>query len=149
LPILLLALAFVVFVLVLGRTVYGREVFAVGGNRKAAVFSGIRADAVGISVYVISGFLAALGGLVLASRMGSAQPSFGSGFALNSIAAVILGGVSLKGGKGSLVGAFWGVLIMQVLAIGLIAIGLEPYYQDIASGFILLAAVFFDINRKG
>ena len=109
---------------------------------------GININIYGTSVYVISGLMSAIGGFIYASRVGAAQPTIGGNFALISIAAVILGGISLSGGKGSILGSFVGILIIQSLNMGLLGLGLESHYQDIATGLVLLMAVFIDVFRN-
>ncbi len=147
-PIIIMFVLFVIFFIILKYTYYGRYIYAIGGNKTAARFSGINVNLLITSVYVISGTLSALGGYIFASRVGAAQPTIGGNFALNSIAAVILGGISLSGGKGSIFGAFTGVLILQSINIGLLGLGLESSYQYIASGLVMLIAIFFDVFRK-
>jgi len=147
-PIIVLVMLFVVCFIVLKYTRYGRYIYIVGGNRVAARFSGINVDFIGTSVYVVSGFMSALGGFIYASRVGAAQPTVGGDFALISIAAVILGGISLSGGRGSILGSFIGILIIQSLNTGLLGLGLASHYQDIATGLVLIMAVFIDVFRK-
>jgi len=147
-PIIVLVMLFVVCFIVLKYTRYGRYIYIVGGNRVAARFSGINVDFIGTSVYVVSGFMSALGGFIYASRVGAAQPTVGGDFALISIAAVILGGISLSGGRGSILGSFIGILIIQSLNTGLLGLGLASHYQDIATGVVLIMAVFIDVFRK-
>lgn len=147
-PIIILVVLFFIFFVVLKYTNYGRFIYAIGGNKIAARFSGINVTLLTTSVYILSGALSALGGYIFASRVGAAQPTIGGNFALNSIAAVILGGISLSGGKGSMSGAFTGILILQSINIGLLGLGLESSYQYIASGLVMLIAIFFDVYKK-
>ena len=147
-PIIIIVFLFVLFFLILKYTNYGKYIYAIGGNKIAAKFSGININLITVSVYVLSGLLSAVGGYIFASRVGAAQPTIGGNFALSSIAAVILGGISLSGGKGSIFGAFIGVLILQCINIGLLGMGLETSYQYIASGLVMLIAIFFDVFRK-
>lgn len=148
LPIIIIVIMFIIFFILLKFTYFGKYIYAVGGNKVAAKFSGINTNLIEASAYIIAGFTAALGGFIFASRVGAAQPTIGGNFALISIAAVILGGVSLSGGKGSILGAFIGLLILQSLNMGLMGMGLATYFQDIASGTVLLMAVFFDVFKK-
>ncbi len=147
-PIIITIVLFFFFFFILKYTSYGKYIYAIGGNKIAAKFSGINVNLITSSVYVLSGLLSAIGGYMFASRVGAAQPTIGGNFALNTIAAVILGGISLSGGKGSIFGAFTGVLILQSINIGLLGMGLETSYQYIASGVVMLVAIFFDVFRK-
>lgn len=148
LPIIILVALFVISLIILKYSRFGKYIYIIGGNKVAARFSGINTDLYGISVYVISGAVSALGGFIYASRVGAAQPTIGGNFALMSIAAVILGGISLAGGRGSVMGSFVGILIIQGLNNGLLGMGLETHYQDIATGLVLIIAVFIDVFRK-
>jgi len=141
LPIIILICFFIIFSMVLKYTCYGKYVYAIGGNKIAAKFSGINVNLITTSVYMISGFVCGVGGYILASRIGSAQPNIAGFFPLDSIAAVALGGVSLAGGRGSLWGTFMGLLILGTVNVGLLGLGFETYIQYIAAGFILIIAV--------
>ncbi len=147
-PIVILVILFIVCFIILKYTRYGKYIYIMGGNKVAARFSGININIYGTSVYVISGLMSAIGGFIYASRVGAAQPTIGGNFALISIAAVILGGISLSGGRGSILGSFIGILIIQSLNMGLLGLGLESHYQDIATGLVLLIAVFIDVFRN-
>jgi len=148
LPIVILLLVFAIFIIILKYTNYGKYVYATGGNFIGAKFSGIRVNLIIISVYALCALLAGFGGILSAARVGAAQPNMGTTFTIFSITAAIIGGISLKGGRGSLAGTLVGILIIQVLVIGLLGIGLAPYYQYIAIGLVLIAAVFLDIFGK-
>lgn len=137
---ILLGLSIALF-LVLRYTVYGRSLYAVGGNREAARLGGIRVDTVTVSVYVISAAFAALAGAVLASQLFTGSGTAGTNSALQSIAAVILGGASLTGGVGGVPGTLIGVLILGTLANGMAILGVPSFYQTIATGLVLLLAV--------
>jgi ribose transport system permease protein len=147
-PIIILISMFIIFYIVLKYSLYGKYIYAIGGNKIAARFSGINVILIESSAYVMSGLMSALGGYIFASRVGAAQPSIGGNFALTSIAAVILGGVALSGGKGTIIGSFIGILIIQSLNIGLLGLGLETHYQQIATGLVLILAVFIDAFRR-
>ncbi|MGM0420494.1 MAG: ABC transporter permease [Bacillota bacterium] len=129
---------------ILTRTTFGRYVYAVGGNRQAARLAGINTDRIKIMVYVISGFLAALSGIILTSRLNSAQPTAGVGYELDVIAMVVLGGTSLVGGKGSVTGTLVGALIIGVLNNSLNLLGVASFYQEVAKGVVILIAVLLD-----
>jgi ribose transport system permease protein len=148
LPIIILVLIYTVFHIVLKYTKFGRYIYSVGGNIEAARLSGINVDRVKILAYVISGTLSAFGGIMLASRLGSAQTLAGSQYPLNSIAACVLGGVSIGGGVGAIFGALIGVAIVAILKSGLIMIDMPSYWQWIAIGVVLITAVYFDVRRK-
>lgn len=143
-PMILLIVFLVVLLLLLQNTVFGRGVYAVGGNEEAARLSSIPVDKVKILVYVVSGFMSALAGVILTSRLSSAQPTAGIGFELDAIAAVVIGGTSLSGGKGKIFGTFLGVLIIGVLNNGLNIIGVSAFYQQFIKGLVILLAVILD-----
>ena len=123
---------------------FGRYVYAVGGNEQAARFSGLNVNKIKIMVYTISGALAAVGALIATSRLDSAQPNAGAGYELNSIAAVVIGGTSLSGGRGSVLGTVQGALIIGVLNNGLILLNVSPFWQQVIKGFVILLAVVID-----
>ena len=140
-PVVLTILTFAIGHLVLTRTTLGHQIFAVGGNREAARLAGIRVSAVTFWVYVIAGFCAGLAALVLVGRLGSATPGGGTGIELQVIAAIVIGGTSLFGGKGSMIGTLVGVLLIGVINNGLNLIGMDTYIQSIVKGLIILVAV--------
>lgn len=129
---------------VLARTVFGRYIYAVGSNPESARLAGVPVRLVTISVYAISGLLAGLGGVLLASRLGAGIPTAGTGFELNAIAACVIGGASLFGAKGSALGAATGALIMGVLNNGGNLLAINAFYLQIAIGVLILVAVGFD-----
>jgi ribose transport system permease protein len=143
-PVVITLVWFIVCAILLYRTRFGRHVYAIGGNREAARFSGIKIPQVITLVYVISGFSAALSGIILASRMSSGQPIAGQGFELDAIAAIVLGGTSLAGGKGKLSGTIIGALVIGVLNNGLNLIQVSFYYQLIIKGLVIVSAVYLD-----
>ena len=147
-PVLLAFLLFGLFYYVLHHTILGRYIYAIGGNIQAARLSGLAVDRTRVLVYVIGGVLAALSAFILASRLNSGQPNAGLGFELQVIAAVILGGVSLTGGIGTLGGAFIGILILTVLSNGLVLLNVSSFYHDIARGAVIILAVYLDTRRK-
>ncbi len=148
LPIILLIIIYAIFYVVLRFTVFGRYIYSIGGNAEAARLSGINVDRIRILTYTLSGLLSGFGGIVLASRLGSAQVDAGSQYPINSIAACVLGGISIAGGEGVIWGSLIGVAIVGVLQSGLIMLGMPSYYQWIATGIVLLAAVYLDQLRK-
>jgi ribose/xylose/arabinose/galactoside ABC-type transport system permease subunit len=147
-PTVVMIVVYVVAWFVLAHTPFGRHVYAVGGNAEAARLAGIRTDRVTVLVYVICGGLAALSGVLLASRMSSGQPNAGLMFELEVIAAVVVGGTSLFGGRGGIVGTFFGAMLIGVLRNGLNLVGVESYVQQVVLGFVILLAVMLDQFRK-
>jgi ribose transport system permease protein len=136
-----------VLAIVLRRTTLGRAIYSVGGNPEAARLAGIPIPAVTVVVYGISGLCGALGGVIEAGRFMAATPTTGSTIALTSVAAVLLGGTSLKGGTGSLAGTVAGVLVIGVLANGVNLLGINSYWQGVVTGLVLVAAVALDRFR--
>jgi ribose transport system permease protein len=133
-----------IFVVLTGRTSFGRYIYAVGGNERAAVLSGLPVDRVKVAVYTLSGLLAGAAGLIVTARLDSAQPNAGLGYELDSIAAVVIGGTSLSGGRGSVFGTVLGCLIIGVLNNGLFLLDVSPFWQQVVKGFVILAAVAID-----
>jgi ribose/xylose/arabinose/galactoside ABC-type transport system permease subunit len=134
--------------IILTRTRFGRYVYAVGGNIEAARLAGIRTGRVLVNVYVLSGTLAALSGILLASRMNSGQPNAGVSYELDVIAAVVVGGTSLTGGAGSIVGTFIGAMLIAVLRNGLNLLNVNSYIQQVVVGVVILLAVMLDQLRR-
>ncbi|PTQ52790.1 MAG: Ribose ABC transport system, permease protein RbsC [Hydrogenibacillus schlegelii] len=149
LPVLWLGLGFAGSYLLLNSTVFGRHVYAVGGNEEAALHSGVATDRIKIWVYTISGLTAAAGGIILTSRLNSAQPTAGMGYELDAIAAVVLGGTSLSGGRGTLGGTLVGALIIGVLNNGLNLLNVSSFYQQVVKGAVILLAVLLDRSKAG
>ena len=147
-PVIILAITFFVFWFILKYTTFGRYVYAVGGNERSAKTSGISTRWVIFAVYVISGLLSALAGLILAARTTSALPQAGIAYELDAIAAVVIGGTSLSGGVGTLTGTLVGALIIGVINNGLDLMGVSSYYQQVIKGTIIVAAVLLDVSRK-
>lgn len=146
-PVILLILIFIGFFFLLNKTTFGRAVYATGSNWKCAKLAGVNIHRTKIVAYAISGFMSALSGLILLSRLGSAQPNLGDGYELDAIAAVALGGTSMSGGRGKIYGTFVGVLIIAVLNNGLNILGVSSYYQDVIKGLVILVAVLSDRKR--
>lgn len=147
-PIVTMLLTFGVLYFILKKTTFGRRVYAVGGNEEASKLSGIRVDRIKIYVYALTGFLAALASLILTSRLNSAQPTAGNMFELDAIAAVVLGGTSLTGGRGWIVGTVIGALIIGVLNNGLNLIGVSSFFQQVVKGAVILIAVLLDRKKE-
>ncbi|SDC18191.1 MULTISPECIES: ABC transporter permease [unclassified Candidatus Frackibacter] len=143
-PVVIMVIILVVCYIVLKKIPFGRYVYAIGGNEKASKLSGINTDTVKTSVYMISGFLAAVSGVILAARLNSAQPTAGTSYELDAIAAVVLGGTSLSGGQGGIIGTIIGALIIGVLNNGLNLLNVSSFYQLVAKGAVILIAVFLD-----
>ena len=146
-PVWILLVTFLIFFFLLKKTVLGRKIYAVGSNQKAAAIAGVNINKIKLFVYSVSGFMSALAGIILLSRLGSAQPVLGIGYELDAIAAVALGGTSLSGGRGKFYGTLIGVLIIAVLNNGLNILGVSSYYQDVAKGIVILIAVLSDKER--
>ena len=148
-PVWISAIVVAVFAVITTRTRFGRYVYAIGGNEKAARLSGLNIDKIKNSVYVIAGALSAVGGLLVTARLDSAQPNAGMGYELDSIAAVVIGGTSLSGGTGSVIGTVQGALIIGVLNNGLVLLNVSPFWQQVIKGFVILLAVSIDkLNRR-
>jgi len=147
-PIIVIIVTFLVALFVLTQTKIGRYVYALGGNEEATKLSGISTDKVKIFVYAISGMMAALAGIIITSRLSSAQPTAGSGYELDAIAAVVLGGTSLAGGTGTIVGTMIGALIIGVLNNALNLMDVSSYFQMLAKGSVILLAVLLDRKNK-
>ncbi|HEX8141157.1 MAG TPA: ABC transporter permease [Pyrinomonadaceae bacterium] len=147
-PVLLMLIVFAAGWFLLKHTTFGRYVYAVGGNAEAAYLAGVSIKGVTLLVYVLNGLLVGLAGLVLASRLGAGVPNAGLQYELDVIAAVVVGGTSLNGGRGSIVGTFWGAVFIGVLNNGLNLAGIDPYIQKIALGVVILLAVLADQINK-
>ena len=130
------------------RTPFGRQVYAIGGNERAALLAGVRVPQVKLGVYVISGFCAALVGLIIAAQLGAAHPATGETFELNAIAAVVLGGTSLMGGRGTIGGTLVGAFVIGVLADGLVLLGVSEFWQMVIKGLVIVLAVILDQFQK-
>jgi erythritol transport system permease protein len=126
------------------KTPFGRQVFAIGGNRRAATLSGVRVKTITLLTYVISGFCAAIVGLIVTSQLVASHPSTGETWELNAIAAVVLGGTSLAGGRGTILGTIVGAFVMGVLRNGMILEGLSSFWQMVITGFVIVLAVIID-----
>jgi erythritol transport system permease protein len=143
-PIWLMLAVAALGILLAGRTPFGRRVYAIGGNERAAELSGVRVGRNKFAVYVISGLCAALVGMIIAAQLGAAHPATGETFELNAIAAVVLGGTSLMGGRGSVGGTIIGAFVIGVLADGLILLGVSEFWQIVIKGLVIVLAVVLD-----
>jgi ribose transport system permease protein len=133
---------------ILTRLAFGRHIFAIGSNETGARLSGVDVPRMLLKIYAVNGLLCAVAGIVLASRLSSGQPTAGTGYELDVIAACVIGGASLTGGEGTILGAMIGALIMGVLRNGCNLLNISPFWQQIAIGTIIIVAVFSDQYRK-
>ena len=146
-PVIILVLAFAAVYFILTKTTFGRRIYATGSNAKCANLVGVNTSNIKIACYALSGFLSALAGLLMISRLDSAQPTLGSGYELDAIAAVALGGTSMSGGRGKITGTIAGVLIIAVLNNGLNIMDVSSYYQAVIKALVILVAVLSDRKR--
>ncbi len=144
LPVWIMLTLTVAFVVATKRTRFGRHLYAVGGNERAARLSGLNVSGIKIAVYTLAGALAGVAGLIVTARLDSAQPNAGLGYELDSIAAVVIGGTSLAGGRGSVMGTVLGCLIIGVLNNGLFLLNVSPFWQQVIKGVVILLAVALD-----
>jgi ribose transport system permease protein len=143
-PVWEVALIVSISLVVCHRTVFGRHLYAVGGSERAARLTGVGVDRVKLMTYVIGGALSGVAGLIVTARLDSAQPNAGLGYELDSIAAVVIGGTSLSGGRGSIAGTVLGCLIIGVLNNGLFLLDVSPFWQQVIKGLVILIAVALD-----
>ncbi|PWX46314.1 ribose ABC transporter permease [Clostridium perfringens] len=143
-PVIITIIIAIIAVYALSQTRFGRYLYALGGNEDASRLSGINTDKIKTLVYVVSGFASAIAGVIITSRIGSASPNAGTGFELDAIAAVVIGGTSLAGGEGTITGTLIGALIIGVLNNGLNLMNVSPFYQSIVKGLVILIAVLLD-----
>lgn len=148
-PVILFAGAFAASWVLLYKTRFGRYVYAVGGNERSAKVSGVNTRLIVFVTYIISGLLSALGGLILTARTTAGLPQAGVSYELDAIAAVVIGGTSLAGGQGELIGTLFGALIIGVINNGLDLMGVSSYYQQVIKGAIIIGAILLDSLRKG
>ncbi len=147
-PALIFLITAVIFWFISSRTVYGRSIYAVGGNTEAARLSGIPVSFIQASILGVTGFLAAISGILLTSRLTSAYSGVGVGWEFDAISAVLIGGTSLFGGEGSIIGTILGVLFIGLLSNGMVLLGVNPYLQDVARGAIILLAVLLSALQR-
>lgn len=143
-PVWIAAVVVLLAAFITRKTKLGRYIYAIGGNETAARFSGINITKVKITVYALAGALAAMGGIIVTARLDSAQPNAGTGYELDAIAAVVIGGTSLSGGKGTVWGTVMGAIIIGVLNNGLVLLNVSPFWQQVVKGGVILLAVIID-----
>ncbi|HHU88059.1 MAG: ABC transporter permease [Sphaerochaetaceae bacterium] len=148
LPVIYLVIIAVLAHFILKRTAIGRYVFATGSNEEAARLSGINVRLVKLVVYSISGLMSGLSGVILVARLNSAQPAIGSGYELDAIAAAVIGGTSLSGGEGQIIGTIIGALIMSTMKNGLNLMHVSQFWQQVIIGVVVIVAVYIDIKRR-
>lgn len=146
-PTIILIVATLIMIFITKKTVFGKEIYAVGGNHRAAALSAINVDKVKIKVYAISGLLTTISGVILLSRLNSAQPTAGNAYEMDAIAAVVLGGTSMAGGKGRITGTFIGILMIGVISNALNILNVSSFYQNIVKGVVILLAVLIDRKK--
>ena len=132
----------------LNITVTGRRIFAVGGNAEATRISGVNIRVIKSLVYIISGFCAGVAGVIMSSRIGIGQPSTGQGYETDVIASVVIGGASMNGGKGTIIGSIIGAATMALLRNALVLLGVDAYYQQVIIGTVIIVAVIMDVLRS-
>jgi ribose transport system permease protein len=147
-PVWIAGIVVLLAIFITRQTRLGRYIYAIGGNENAAILSGISIKKVKLIVYGIAGALAAVGGIMVTSRLDSAQPNAGTGYELDAIAAVVIGGTSLSGGKGSIGGTVMGAVIIGVLNNGLVLLNVSPFWQQVVKGAVILIAVIIDKGGK-
>ncbi len=148
LPIIILVGLYFLFFFILKYTVFGRRLYCTGGNREAARVAGINVERTTFWTYTLSSVLAGFAGITLASRIATANPSIGASYALESVAAAVLGGTALSGGEGNIWGAFLGVFVTGLLSNGLTMVGAPQAWRDIATGLVLIAAIVLQLSSK-
>lgn len=147
-PAVVMVIAFMILWFLLHKTSFGRKTYAIGGNERASRISGIKVDRVKVAIYGLAGTMAAIAGAILTSRLNSAQPTAGQSYEMDAIAAVVLGGTSLSGGKGRLFGTLVGVLIIGTLNNGMNLLGVSSFYQQVVKGAVILIAVLLDRKKS-
>lgn len=147
-PVWISSLIVVLAVIFVRKTRLGRYIYAVGGNEEAAKLSGLKVNRIKLIVYMLAGALAAIGGILVTARLDSAQPNAGMGYELDSIAAVVIGGTSLSGGRGTIMGTVLGALIIGVLNNGLVLLNVSPFWQQVIKGLVILLAIILDKTNQ-
>ena len=144
-PIYFFVAVLIVSGIILCKTVFGRSLYAVGGNQQAAFQAGINAKRIKVYAYMVSGFFAAIAGIILTARNASAQPTGGSAFETEAIAACVMGGISMSGGSGSIIGVFFGALLMGIINNGMNLLYIDSYWQMVIKGLVIIAAIIYSI----
>ncbi|WP_339903804.1 ribose ABC transporter permease [uncultured Cyclobacterium sp.] len=147
-PVWISGIVVVTAIVLTGKTRFGRYIYAIGGNENASLLSGIPIAKVKIGVYALAGILAAVGGILVTARLDSAQPNAGFSYELDAIAAVVIGGTSLSGGRGTILGTVLGAIIIGVLNNGLILMSVSPFWQQVIKGLVILLAVIIDKSNQ-
>ncbi|MDY3917558.1 MAG: ABC transporter permease [Candidatus Limivivens sp.] len=148
LPVYIFLILVIVFGVILARTRFGRSIYMVGGNSNAARLAGIQSKKVITILFILSSLMAAMGGIILASRMNSGQPSASEGLEFDAVTGCVLGGVAMSGGIGNMTGAFIGLMIMQGFSNGLSVLNVQSFWQKVAKGLLLIVALTFDYVRN-
>jgi len=143
---IIMLVLFAVFAFVSRKTAFGRSVFAIGGNAQAAFLSGINVSRIRVALFAIAGAMAAISGILLVSRLGSGNATAATGLEFDVIAAVVVGGTSLSGGRGSMLGTLLGVLVITLIGNGLVLLGINPFFQQVVRGLIIVVAVLANIQ---
>ncbi|WP_066189567.1 ABC transporter permease subunit [Gracilibacillus timonensis] len=147
-PVVIMAIVFLIAYLILNHLPLGRYIYALGGNEEAVRLSGIKVKRIKAFVYLISGITASISGLIMTSRLASGQPNAGVGYELDAIAAVVLGGTAISGGRGHIFGTLLGALLLGVLSNGLNLLGVSPYVQRVLKGAIIIGAIYYSSRVK-
>ena len=147
-PVLIMLAIGVLLTVLMNQTAFGRHVYAVGGNEAAARLLGLKVERVKVAMYLLSGLLAALGGVLLTAKAGTALPDAATGYELQVIAAVIIGGTSLYGGRGTIPGVLVGAALLGVINNGIVLLGLAGYWQELITGLVIGAAATLDVVRQ-
>ncbi|WP_318509157.1 ABC transporter permease [Bacillus sp. T3] len=147
-PAVIMILVFIVAYIILNHLPFGRHIYAIGGNEEAVRLSGVKVKRIKTLVYLISGITASISGLIMTARLSSGQPMAGEGYELDAIAAVVLGGTSIAGGRGHIFGTLLGALLMGVLSNGLNLMGVSPYVQRVLKGVIIVGAIYYSSRSQ-
>lgn len=147
-PVLIMLAIGIALVVLMNQTPFGRHIYAVGGNEAAARLLGLKVDRIKLAMYLLSGLLSALGGVLLAAKAGTALPDAATGYELEIIAAVIIGGTSLYGGRGTIPGVLIGAALLGVIDNGIVLLGLAGYWQQLITGLVIAAAATLDVARQ-
>jgi ribose transport system permease protein len=147
-PVIIMLVFYAVFIFILNSTTFGRSIYAVGGNAESSRLSGINVEKIKVIVFVVTAALASVGGVILSSRLMSGAPDTGTGWEMDCITGVIIGGTSMFGGEGTLQGTFIGMLFVGVLSNGMVLLGINPYMQQVIKGLVILAAVILNSYKR-